>query len=343
MSKCVRVFSSLSLVTALGVACDPAHPSGEADDSATEARQRASVDPQVWSSARDILARDGAVRLLVRVGGDSVPAMRRVKKTARARLMNDRQLSIRMAVDRISAALPAGAQTVQSYEQMPLAALADLGGADAWYLDEPHERFLDDSLPLISQPQAEAEGFTGAGTAVAVLDTGLDYSHADFGSCTSVGTPASCRVVANKEIAPDDGALDDNGHGTNVAAIVGGVAPGTDLIGMDVFRADGYAYTSDIISAIDWVVRLDSGLPTTDWWTSGISAICSDGAGGAFAAAIVSLEVVSGSMPKDVYVLHMTSSGAVDWHLMGGASAPSAPQPAAVAAECHAHGAPTRY
>ena len=266
MSKCVRIFSSLSLVAALGVACDPADPSEEADDSATEALQRASVDPQVWSSARDILARDGAVRLLVRVGGDSVPAMRRVKQAARVRLLDDRQVAIRTAVDRISAALPAGAQTVQSYEQLPLAvvevsdaaalaALVDLDGADAWYLDEPHERFLDDSLPLISQPQAEAEGFTGEGTAVAVLDTGLDYRHADFGSCTSVGAPASCRVVANKEIAPDDGSLDDNGHGTNVAAIVGGVAPGTDLIGMDVFRADGYAYTSDIISAIDWVVR----------------------------------------------------------------------------------------
>ena len=69
MSKCVRVFSSLSLVAALGVACDPTDPSEEADDSATEALQRASFDPQVWSSARDILARDGAVRLLVRVGG----------------------------------------------------------------------------------------------------------------------------------------------------------------------------------------------------------------------------------------------------------------------------------
>jgi subtilisin family serine protease len=32
------------------------------------------------------------------------------------------------------------------------------------------------------------------------------------------------------------------------------VAPDTGLIGMDVFRTDGYAYSSDIIAAIDWVV-----------------------------------------------------------------------------------------
>ncbi|MBO86634.1 MAG: hypothetical protein CL927_14860 [Deltaproteobacteria bacterium] len=266
MSKSVRVLSSLFIWNTLSVACAPAEPAEEVESTAESARQRPAVDPQVWSAARDILAREGSVRLLVRVGSDTVPAMRRGKNAARTRLLDQRRTTIRAAVDRVASALPSGARKVQDFDQMPLAvvevtdttalaSLSSLTGADAWYLDEPHERFLDDSLPLIAQPEAAAEGFTGAGTAVAVLDTGLDYRHADFGSCTAVGTPASCRVVANKEIAPSDGSLDDSGHGTNVAAIVGGVAPDTDLIGMDVFRSDGYAYTSDIVSAIDWVVR----------------------------------------------------------------------------------------
>jgi subtilisin family serine protease len=134
-----------------------------------------------------------------------------------------------------------------------LAELDRLQGVVSWHLDERHSRTLATSLDLIAQPEAEVAGFTGEGTAVAVLDTGLDYTHPDFGTCSAPGD-TGCQVVAVEEMAPDDGQLDDHGHGTNVAAIVGGVAPGTDLIGMDVFRSDGYAYTSDLISAIDWVV-----------------------------------------------------------------------------------------
>jgi subtilisin family serine protease len=246
--------------------CAPADP---IDDSASTAEERARVDQEVWSTARDILARDGAVRLLVQVGKASVPQMRRTQDADRSRLLSDRKVAIGKAADRLVGGLPAGAEAVKQFEQLPLvvievtdasalSVLPRVPGADAFFLDEAHERFLDHSLPLISQPEAQDAGFTGAGTAVAVLDTGLDYRHADFGSCTGVGTPRSCRVVANEEFAPDDGALDDHGHGTNVAAIVGGVAPGTDLIGMDVFRSDGYAYTSDIVSAIDWVVQNQS-------------------------------------------------------------------------------------
>jgi len=35
--------------------------------------------------------------------------------------------------------------------------------------------------------------------------------------------------------APDDGSLDDNGHGSNVSAIVSKVATKTKIIGIDVF------------------------------------------------------------------------------------------------------------
>ncbi len=59
---------------------------------------------------------------------------------------------------------------------------------------------------------------------VAILDTGVNYTHAAFGNCTSPGMPEACRVSAAVEVALNDGALDDNGHGTNVAAIALGVA-----------------------------------------------------------------------------------------------------------------------
>ena len=116
-----------------------------------------------------------------------------------------------------------------------------------------HAVELLESLPLISQPAAQAAGFTGAGASVAVLDTGLNYLYPSFG-CTAPATPlATCKVAYVQDFAPDDGALDANGHGTNVAAIVSGVAPGARVIGLDVFNG-GSAWSSDILAAIQWSI-----------------------------------------------------------------------------------------
>ncbi|MCH7335891.1 S8 family serine peptidase [Acinetobacter sp. NIPH 2699] len=118
------------------------------------------------------------------------------------------------------------------------------------------------SLPLINQPQAVTNGFTGEGTSVVVIDTGVNYKHADFG-CTAVNTPAStCRVIYSFDSAPDDNSLDDDGHGSNVSAIVAKVATKTKIIGIDAFRkvrSQGQwastAYDSDILAGINWAVN----------------------------------------------------------------------------------------
>lgn len=112
-----------------------------------------------------------------------------------------------------------------------------------------------ESLPLINQPQAAAKGFDGDGTSVVIADSGLDYRHADFGNCTAVATPSSCRVIQNFDTAVNDNQLDDKGkHGTNVAGIVANVAPKAKLIGIDVFEENG-ARDSDILAAINWAVN----------------------------------------------------------------------------------------
>ncbi len=97
---------------------------------------------------------------------------------------------------------------------------------------------LAESLPLINQPQVEAAGYTGTGTTVAVLDTGVDYTREAFGSCETPGDTAECRVVFAQDFTPtDDGMLDDSVlHGTNVAGIVLGVAPDANIAALDVFR-----------------------------------------------------------------------------------------------------------
>jgi hypothetical protein len=113
---------------------------------------------------------------------------------------------------------------------------------------------LTESLPLVGQPSVVGTmGRTGAGTTVVVLDTGLTYTRAEFGSCTSPGVPAGCKVVAAFDAAPDDGALDDNGHGTKVAGTVAGIAPGASIAAIDVFVGNS-ASSSDILEGIDWAI-----------------------------------------------------------------------------------------
>lgn len=113
---------------------------------------------------------------------------------------------------------------------------------------------LSQSLPLVGQPAvAQVMGRTGAGATVAVLDTGVDYTLAEFGSCTAPGVPSGCRVVAALDTAPDDGARDAHGHGTQVAATAAGIAPGAGIAAIDVFDG-GSAFSSDIIAGIEWVI-----------------------------------------------------------------------------------------
>jgi hypothetical protein len=120
--------------------------------------------------------------------------------------------------------------------------------------NKEYEHQLTESLPMINQPAAAAMGRTGANTAVAVLDTGCDYTRADFGSCNSPGD-TSCKVAFAQDFAASDSQLDDSGHGTNVSAIVLGVAPSTKVLALDVFESTGMALTSVILSAVDWSIK----------------------------------------------------------------------------------------
>jgi hypothetical protein len=115
---------------------------------------------------------------------------------------------------------------------------------------------LAESLPLINQPLTAISGGWGNGVAVAVIDSGVDFTRAAFGNCTEPNLPANtCRVVAAVDIAPDDNARDNNGHGTNVAGIVLGVAPRANIVALDVNHdAQGHSNSANIISAINWVI-----------------------------------------------------------------------------------------
>lgn len=106
-----------------------------------------------------------------------------------------------------------------------------------------------------------AYGFTGLGQTVAVIDSGIAYTHAALGG----GFGASYRVVGGWDFSNEnDGNPYDDGpygaHGTHVAGIIGaadanygGVAPGVDLVALRVFNDAGTGYFTWVESALRWV------------------------------------------------------------------------------------------
>jgi minor extracellular serine protease Vpr len=134
---------------------------------------------------------------------------------------------------------------------------------------------LDTALPMTGADIVHSElGFTGEGIRVAVMDTGIDYDHPDFGGAGTDGATAfpTPRVVAgydfvgddfnadtsapgyNPEVRPDSDPDDCQGHGTHVAGIVGangeltGVAPDVTFGAYRVFGCEG-STTADIMLA----------------------------------------------------------------------------------------------
>lgn len=138
------------------------------------------------------------------------------------------------------------------------ALVAEKGGATASgvsrvWLDGVRKASLDKSVPQIGADKAWAAGFDGKGVKVAVLDTGVDATHADLKD----------QVVGAKNFTPAPDATDRYGHGTHVASIAAGtgaksggkfkgVAPGAKLLNGKVLDDNGSGDDSGIIAGMEW-------------------------------------------------------------------------------------------
>jgi uncharacterized repeat protein (TIGR01451 family) len=140
------------------------------------------------------------------------------------------------------------------HSQAALNALLARPEIKAVYWNDPLHAVLAQSLPLINQPAAAGVGEVGTGSTVAVIDNGIDYTNAAFGSCTSPSVPASCHVSVSLDFGTG---TTDSSHGTNVSAIVLGVAPGSRIAMLNAFSGTS-ALTSDIINAINWAISNQS-------------------------------------------------------------------------------------
>ncbi len=132
--------------------------------------------------------------------------------------------------------------------------------------------FVQWAMKTIDADDAWAQGFTGSPSVdVAVIDTGIDYTHQELAGKVDLVRSKSFYYEALMPLPPGLPAgtpilpiLDFNGHGTFVAGLIAGhglsiagVAPHVNLIAVKVGGRNGFAPWSAIILAIRYAA--DSG------------------------------------------------------------------------------------
>ncbi|WP_329102399.1 S8 family peptidase [Micromonospora sp. NBC_01699] len=112
----------------------------------------------------------------------------------------------------------------------------------SWGLDRIDQR----NLPL---NQSYTYPNTASNVRAYIIDTGIRFSHNDFGGRATSGYDAV-----------DGGSADDcNGHGTHVAGTVGGsaygVAKAVRLVGVRVLNCSGSGTNAGVIAGVNWVTQ----------------------------------------------------------------------------------------
>ncbi|WP_341891827.1 S8 family serine peptidase [Variovorax sp. YR752] len=163
---------------------------------------------------------------------------------------------------------------------------------------------LSATVPYVGAATAQAKGVDGSGVTVAVLDSGIDYTHRNLGGegtdaayAAAYGTATSdpknttldglfptAKVVAgfdfvgeswpNSPELPDPDPIDLEGHGTHVADIIAGqsldgahkgVAPGAKLVAVKVCSAVATSCSGiALLQGMDYAIDPDGDGDTSD-------------------------------------------------------------------------------
>jgi minor extracellular serine protease Vpr len=166
-----------------------------------------------------------------------------------------------------------------------------------------YETALSQTVPYVGGAAAHLAGHTGKGVRIAVIDTGIDYTHKNLGGpgtreayvaaagngrrdpkgATRDGLFPTAKVVDGRDFigdawpegpeAPDDDPIDIAFHGTHVADIAAGqsadgkhvgMAPDASLIALRVCSVSGRCSGLGLLQAVDWALDPNGDGDTDD-------------------------------------------------------------------------------
>ena len=191
--------------------------------------------------------------------------------------------------------LPPGlpvAEAVRRYAGHPDVLFAEPDYTASLSLEPNDERWSEQwNMVRIAAPAAWETQTSSADVVVAVVDSGINFSHPDLQAnlWTDPLDGSHGFTCLNGTVTP--GGQDDNGHGTHVAGILGAVGnnglgvAGVDwsvqLLSLKAFKANGTGNISDIVLCIDKLTELrQSGINLRvgnhSWTTGGFSQALAD-------------------------------------------------------------------
>src|SRR5437588_84201 len=276
-ARLVAVATALAASTVRWGSAAAAAPDGSAKplvQSAAVAPSRISLSKTAGTKLRSLgVPAKGGYGFLLELGTEGTARAYDAKlslgRTAARTAAQNQLATVRAAQSRVIAALPSASHVlyqthavlagVAVYTNVAnLAALQRIAGVTAVYPIAPKTPSISYSVQLVHAPQVWSDGVPGdqgENTTMAIIDTGIDYTHADLGGS---GNPADYKTaLANVTVAPtwtskvvggydfvgdaydagdpnhttpapDPNPLDCDSHGTHVAGIAAGYGENTD-------------------------------------------------------------------------------------------------------------------
>jgi subtilisin family serine protease len=184
----------------------------------------------------------------------------------------------------------------------------------------PDSREITWNVTLVNADDVWAEGYTGNGVLVAVIDTGVNYNHQDLADHVWNGGafyPLHGYDFHNNDNNP----MDDHGHGTHCAGTVAGdgtsgsqtgIAPDAQIMALKVLDSSGGGYESSSWEAIEFAVEqnvdimsislgwMHSWGPDRDSWRNSMNAALFSGLIASVAAANAGEDLSGNPIPDNV-------------------------------------------
>ena len=221
-------------------------------------------------------------------------------------------------IDGITAAEPNYLYTADSIGQPE-----ELERTNSWFLTESTASSGLNALNGWTTAIEKTNQAPGTGAVVAVIDTGVDYTHEDLAASMWVndaelnGTPGvdddgngyiddiygiNTTTSASRPTDP----MDDNGHGTHVAGIIAmanngkggvGIAYGAKIMAIKAGQSTGTFSSADIVEAIQYAVSMGADVINMSFGGTGRSALIEDALETAFSTCVLVASAGNNGLP----------------------------------------------